>query len=180
MYFDGKQYPFVQLKELSSQLPQVSQRYRQFNDYKYEETETLFPEETQKQGFVLKTYNLASGVFFNQGNQLEFQKLPMRAQLSPVYAIETGDFNRDGYTDILVGGNFAQAKPEVGTYKASFGSLFQGTGDGTLNFIPNKDAGFSIDGSIRSIEKVSIGERNVLIIARNNQQIYTIEYAKPK
>ena len=125
MYFDGKQYPFVQLKELALQLPQVSQRYQSFNDYKHEETDA-FPEEIQRQGYVLKAHNLASGIFINQGKKLNFQLMPMRGQLSPIYAIKTGDFDHDGYIDIVVGGNFSQSKPEVGTYKASFGTLLKG------------------------------------------------------
>ena len=88
MYFDGKQYPFIQLKELATQLPQVAQAYQSFNDYKLHQTETVFPEELQKQGFVFRTYNLASGILFNKGKQLNFQKLPMRGQLSPIYAIK--------------------------------------------------------------------------------------------
>ena len=178
MYFEGKQYPFVQLKELASQLPQVAQRYQRFSDYKLDETHTLFPEEIQQQGFVLNTKNLASGILINQGRRLTFQKLPVRGQFFPIHAIKTGDFNGDGYTDIIVGGNFNQSKPEVGTYNAGFGTFFKGSANGVLHFVPNAEAGFRIDGAIRDIEEVKIGNKNVLIFARNNQEVYCIEYAK--
>lgn len=176
MYSDGKKYPFVQLKELAEQIPSVSQRYSSFNDYKRDETDAIFSKEMQKKGHVFKTYNLASGIFFNNGKKLTFENLPMRAQLSPVYAIKTRDFDGDGNKDILIGGNFSESKPEVGTYHASFGSLFQGRGNGQFQFIPNSKAGFKIEGNIRDVEEVKIGNKSVLVFTRNNREIYTIEY----
>ena len=180
MYYNGKQYPFLQLKELAFQLPQVAQTYQSFNAYKLEQTETLFPEEVQRQGFLLKTYNLASGIFLNQGKGLKFQKLPMRGQLSPIYAIKISDYDHDGYSDIIVGGNFMQSKPEAGTYNASFGALFKGSADGSLHFVPNAKAGFHIDGAVRDIEDIRIDDNNVLIFTRNGNNIYSIDYARQK
>ena len=178
MYFDGQQYPFIQLKELATQLPQVAQRYQSFNDYRNDPTDAIFPKEIQRSGFVLRAYNLASGIFFNQGKKFTFQPLPDRAQFSPVFAIHAGDFDQDGFVDIITGGNFSQSKPEVGTYKAGFGSLFKGIGDGTFDFVPNHQAGFRIPGDIRNVLEISIGDKNVLVFARNNDSIYSIEYVK--
>ena len=178
MYSDGKKYPFVQLKELINQLPGFSRRYASFNDYKNEETDAVFSDEIQEKGQVLKSYNLASGIYLNNGKKLIFEKLPMRAQLSPVYIIKTGDFDSDGNVDIILGGNFSESKPEVGTYNANFGTLFLGRGNGELQFIPNSEAGFRIGGNIRDVEEVQIGSKNVLVFTRNNHEICTIEYGK--
>lgn len=178
MYYGGKQYPFVQLKELATQLPSISQRYTSFNDYKSDETDAIFPGELRAKGYVLETFNLATGVYINNGKKLIFEKLPMRAQLSPVYALKTGDFDGDGKVDIMLGGNFSESKPEVGTYNANFGALFKGLGKGGFQFIPNSKAGFRIEGAVRDIEDVRIGDSNVLLFTRNNTKIYSIEYVK--
>jgi len=180
MYSDGKKYPFVQLKELATQIPSVSQRYTSFNDYKSDETDAVFSDEIREKGQVLKTYNLASGIYFNIGKKLIFENLPMRAQLSPVYAIKTGDFDHDGNIDIIIGGNFSESKPEVGTYHASFGALFEGKGNGQFEFVPNFRAGFRIEGNIRDVAEVQIGNKSVLVFTRNNREIYIIEYGKKK
>lgn len=176
MYSDGKKYPFTQLKELAEQIPVVAQRYTSFNDYKNDETDIVFSNEMQEKAKVFTTYNLASGIFFNDGKKMNFEKLPMRAQLSPVYAIKTGDFDSDGSIDIITGGNFSESKPEVGTYHASYGAFLQGIGKGQFQFIPNSRAGFKIEGNIRDVEEVKIANKNVLVFTRNNREIYTIEY----
>ena len=178
MYTDGKQYPFAQLKDLAAQLPQMAQRYQSFKDYQYDQTSAVFPEELQKQGFVLHAYNLASGILINQGSKFQFELLPARAQFSPVYAIKTGDFNHDGFIDIITGGNFSHSKPEVGTYTAGFGALFNGLGNMAFEFIPNATAGFHIQGDIRDIVEINVGSKNVLLFARNNDSIYSVQYVK--
>ncbi len=180
MYSDGKKYPFVQLKELARQLPTISQRYSSFSDYKSDETDAVFSEEIQVNGQELHTYHLASGIFYNNGKKMIFEKLPMRTQLSHIYTIKTGDFNSDGNVDIILGGNFNESKPEVGTYNANFGVLLLGTGEGQLEFIPNSKAGFRIEGTIRNVEEIKIGNKKVLVFTRNNNEIYAIEYGEKR
>lgn len=176
MYSDGKKYPFVQLKELAEQIPTVAQRYSSFDDYKRDETDAIFSDEIRAKTKVFTTFNLSTGVFINNGKTMTFEKLPMRAQLSPVYAIKTLDYDHDGNKDILIGGNFSESKPEVGTYHASFGALFHGIGDGKFQFVPNSKAGFKIEGNIRDVKEIKIGNKNVLVVTRNNHEIYKIEY----
>ena len=176
MYHDGVKYPFAQLKDLATKSPSIGAKYSSFNDYKYDEFDVVIPKEISKAGQTIKAYNLETGVFINDGKKMTFQKLPPRAQLSPVYAIEFGDFNKDGINDIILGGNFAESKPEVGSYLAGFGDLFVGSGDGKFQFVPNSKAGIRIKGSVRDIEQLRIGKKNILIFTRNNDDIYTIQF----
>jgi hypothetical protein len=125
-----------------------------------------------------KTTNLASGIFYNTGSELKFSQLPVRAQLYPVYAVKTMDFDHDGNLDILLGGNFAESKPEVGQYQAGFGTLLQGMENGTFRYVPNSEAGFKIKGNIRNIEEIVVGNKNVLVFTRNNREIYKMAYVE--
>lgn len=178
MYSDGKKYPFVQLKELAHQIPVIAQRYSSFNDYKYDETDNLLSEKSSNGVQKFNTYTLASGIFYNTGSKLEFKKLPTKAQLAPTYAIKTIDYDGDGNKDLLLGGNFRESKPEVGTYLASFGTLLRGMGNGDFEYVPNSSAGFQIKGNIRDIEEVKIENKNVLVFTRNNREIYKMEYVE--
>ncbi len=178
MYTEGVKYPMVQLRDLTQQIPIFSQRFPRFNDYKDVETDDLFSGKLPPKAMELKTTNLASGIFFNNGSKMQFSKLPARAQLSPVYAVKTLDFDRDGNIDILLGGNFAESKPEVGQYLAGFGTLLRGMGDGTFRYVPNAETGFKINGNIRNIEEVIIGNKHVWVFTRNNRELYKMVYVE--
>ena len=178
MYSDGKKYPFIQLKELTRQIPIIAQKYSSFNEYKHDETAAVFTEKSLSEARRHHAYNLASGIFYNNGSKMKFQELPVKAQLSPVYAAKIIDFDRDGTSDLLLGGNFSESKPEVGTYLASFGTLLRGLGNGEFETVPNSKTGFRIRGNIRDIEEVKIDNKNVLVITRNNREIYKMEYVE--
>ncbi len=178
MYSDGKKYPFIQLKELMQQVPVLAKRYSSYNDFKNDETDMLFSKNIMENTRKYYAYNLASGIFLNQGKEFKFEKLPARSQLSPVYAINILDYNHDGIKDVLLGGNFKESKPEVGTYLASYGVLLKGLENGKFQFIPNETAGFSITGSIRDVEEMKIDTKTVLVFTRNNDEIYKLEYVE--
>ncbi len=178
MYIDGKPYPFVQLKELAGQLPAAAQRYSSFNDYKYDHTELLFPSEVVQKGSLSKAVNLASGVYFNSGNAFEFKPLPTRAQISPIYAFHVEDFNHDGTMDIFLGGNFSQSKPEVGSYRASYGALLEGDAQGSFQFVPSKKSGLKLSGDIRNFTTIDVGSKKIMVIARNNNDLLLTEINK--
>jgi hypothetical protein len=177
MYSGGKRYPFAQLRELAQQIPLVANRFSSFNDYKNKELQAVLPEEALRKSLKLSTCQLASGLMINNGQQLSFEPLPMRAQLSPVYAIKIYDFNDDGIEDILLGGNFTESKPEIGWYEASFGTVLQGVGDGTYDFVPNAEAGLKVEGNIRGIISIKIGNKDVLVFTRNNERVFAVAYA---
>jgi hypothetical protein len=96
------------------------------------------------------------------------KELPVEAQFSPMFGIATGDFDGDGNDDILMGGNLYRVKPEVGRYDASYGVFLSGDGKGNFATIKNKDSGFFVDGELRDIKKIKIGNSECVLVARNN------------
>jgi len=97
--------------------------------------------------------------------------LPTEAQLSPVYGIAAEDFDKDGNTDILLGGNFYESKPEVGIYDASYGILLKGDGKGNFRALPAQQSGISIRGAVRDIIVVRVGKKKIILVAENNGPI---------
>jgi hypothetical protein len=105
-----------------------------------------------------------------EGN-FSIERLPMKAQFSPVYSILAKDFNQDGSTEVLLGGNLHNVKPEVGRYDASYGLAMTVTRDSIKTLTPLK-SGFEVEGEVRHALYVErgISENPLIIVGRNNDK----------
>ncbi len=95
--------------------------------------------------------------------------------MSPTYGIEIMDINDDGIKDILLGGNLFEAKPEVGRYDASYGTVLQGDGKGNFKAILSGTSGFKMHGAVRDIITIKAGGSDLIIVSRNNDSILTFK-----
>ena len=79
----------------------------------------------------------------------------MQVQYSPVYTIDTLDFNHDGNTDLLLCGNNSHSKIRLGKFDANYGTLLAGDGKGNFTYIPQSESGFNIRGDVRSCIQIN-------------------------
>lgn len=168
--YDGdKSYPVALRHDLVQQIPSLKKKFLKYDSYKDATITDIFSPEQLSKATKLEAFELASGVFINNGKgHFEFNPLPVEAQYSPMYAICAGDFDEDGNTDLVMGGNLYRAKPEVGRYDASFGTFLKGNGKGGFTGVANDKSGFDIDGEVRDIKRIAIGKSDCLLVTRNN------------
>jgi hypothetical protein len=115
-------------------------------------------------------------VFLNNGKGGFTKKaLPAEAQLSSMYGIAVTDADKDGKMDIVMGGNFYQSKPEVGIYDASYGCVLKGDGRGGFTAIKPQQSGVQIKGAVRDLMVLQRGKKQIMLWAKNNQQIEIVE-----
>ncbi len=177
--FNGdKSYPLALRHDLISQLPFLKKKYLKYESYEDQTITDIFTPEQMKNALKLEAYVLENSILWNEkGKGLSLKALPVEAQLSPVYGIETGDFNNDQKTDILLGGNQYRVKPELGRYDASYGMFL--SGDGERGFVAQPTStGWRIDGEVRDILTVNIGGRQVIVVAKSNAAVVTISNTK--
>ncbi len=170
-YAGEKSYPLVLRHDLMMQIPSLKKKYLKYENYKDQTIKDIFTEEELSNSIVQRAYQLASSIFINQGDHFTMEPLPAEAQLSTVYAIIVDDFDGDGIVDILLAGNLYGVKPEVGRYDASFGTYLRGIGSGKFAAVSSKKSGFSVDGEVRDIKRIKVGDVNYLLIARNNDSL---------
>lgn len=119
---------------------------------------------------------MESCVMINLQGSMKLLPLPSEAQFSPVYAIAADDFDHDGLTDILIGGNQCRAKPETGIYDASYGLLLKGQKDATFLPVSCLCSGIMTKGEIRDLKILKMNKSNLVIVARNNDSIQCYKY----
>jgi hypothetical protein len=171
-YNGGKQYPMALRHDLVAALPFLKKKYLHYEDYKEQTIDDIFTKEQLDKAVKLDAYELASCVFLSNGKGGFTKKaLPTEAQFSTVYGIKTGDFDHDGFPDLLIGGNFYQSKPEAGIYDASYGLLLKGDGKGGLTPVPAARSGFFVKGAVRDIQTIKTKHQPLVLVAKNNDAI---------
>lgn len=170
---NGKVYPYNLRHNLIDQMKGLKKKFPDYNSFKNADLTTIFSKEALNESTHITANELKTSLFLNDGKGgFKTAPLPKKAQMAPVFAIETGDFDKDGDIDIILGGNLFRVKPEVGRYDASFGTYLENNGstkNGTLRFnTPPGNKGLKINGEVRSIQKLN---NNTLLFARNSDSI---------
>ncbi len=103
---NGKDKPVFLKKELIEQIASLRKKNLKYQDYANKSVQELFSESELK-GSSIFNFNYASScVAINNGDgTFSVKKLPVMVQLSCVNAIAFSDMNKDGKTDLVLGGN---------------------------------------------------------------------------
>ncbi|MFT6867337.1 MAG: hypothetical protein ACJA08_002179 [Cyclobacteriaceae bacterium] len=168
----GKEFPFALRHNLIDQIKSLKKNFPDYESFKNATIQDIFTHEQLTKAITLRVNTLASVVLLNDGS-FHFTKvdLPIEAQLSPIYAIASDDFDKDGDVDLIAGGNFYGSKPEVGRYDASYGLFVENLGGAKFQAY-NGGKGFSVEGEIRDIELME----NRILISRNSDSLIFFEY----
>jgi len=179
-YIDGHSYPVFSKDDLLGQLSMLKSKYVKYSEYATEQISDIFSKEELEGATILKASTFSSSYMENLGNsQFALKPLPSEAQFAPIYAIETGDFNEDGYLDLLLAGNFFGNRVKFGRSDANKGLVLLGNGLGKFRAVDNSISGLNINGEVRDIITLSLKEKNKLIVfAKNNLDVQIFKFNK--
>jgi hypothetical protein len=173
LYKDGVSYPLAGRDELARAIPQLRDRYPSYADFGASQIQDIFPASELRQAEVREAYLFASSAALNNGDgSFDLRPLPTEAQFAPIYAVMPGDFDGDGYTDLVVAGNFFGVTPVRGRYDASYGLLLLGDGAGGLAAVDLEASNLVIVGQVRDLEVLRQADGGrLIIVARNNDAL---------
>lgn len=181
-YKHGTAYPIAGRDELTALIPALKVRYPTYASFGASRLEDIFSAQEIGQAAVRQARTLASSIALNNGNgTFALLPLPAEAQFAPVRASVASDFNGDGRTDLLLGGNVYGVAPLLGRYDASYGALLFGSGDGRFRSSDRGTAGGGavLDGAIRHLEFLRHASGNTLLaVARNNETLQLLGAVK--
>ncbi|MEM7185323.1 MAG: VCBS repeat-containing protein [Bacteroidota bacterium] len=166
-FYHGVETPFVSKDELVKQLPGINKKYLSYANFASASLEEIFGKEALNSATVDTVYDLGSCYFENDGvGNFKKHLLPLPAQVSSVNDIHIEDFNKDGYSDLLLVGNNFEISPQLSSLDASHGVLLLNDRQG--GFEEAKGQKFNVSGAARNIEKIHYRDHDYLIITRNN------------
>jgi len=181
-YKHGVSYPVAGRDEIVRKIPSLRSKYPSYSSFGASRIEDIFPAEDLKSAQVREAYTFANAIARNDGNgRFVMEQLPVEAQFAPVYASVAGDFDGDGRTDLLVGGNFYGVTPVYGRYDASYGLMLRGNADGHLTPVDVAQSNLVIEGEVRHMKALRgpKGER-LIAVARNNDKLEILRVNPPR
>ena len=168
-YIDGKNYIAHSRNDLIEQINAMRGRFRNYSDYAKATFEESFLEEELKDALVVKSETFASSYLENLGGgKFKLTPLPTAAQIAPIYGMVTGDYNKDGFLDLIAVGNFYSGEVFSGRYDASIGWMLSGDGNGNFEPLKVQKSGFFVEGDAKAMIKLQGKEKELLLTSINN------------
>ena len=169
-YLDGKDRPIILKKELTGQIASLKKNSLTNAEYAKKGIADLFQKDILENSIVKKVTESKSLIAYNLGNgKFDIVPLPKEAQFTSVNAFYCADFNKDGFKDILFGGNDYELKPQYSRLDALHGGFLRGGPNKSFSWVPYNKSGFFVDGEIKSIHGLyNQKETKDILISRNN------------
>ncbi len=167
-YIQHKSYPYVCRNELLDQMSIMRTRFTDYKSYADASLTQIFSDEELKDAKHLQA-NYLKTAYFQSGSDGKFHEkdLPLQAQFSPVFTINTVDFDKDKKVDLLLCGNINHARLRFGKSDANYGLLLKGDGNGNFSYVNQKQSGLNITGDVRSVIDIN----NMLLFGINQQPV---------
>ena len=103
--------------------------------------------------------------------------MPIESQFSSIFSVEIEDYNKDGYNDIILGGNLYNVKPEIGRYDANYGQILLGSADLNFKVSSYTNSGLLFNGQVRDFSTLkNLDGKNYLLVLNNNDTLQTYSF----
>lgn len=199
-YVNGKNYIYPTRDELIKQVPAMRSRFQSYKNFADATFEQSFTKEELSDAYIVKAECFESSYLQNDGNgKFTRKKLPAQAQFAPIFGMQTGDYNNDGYLDVLMTGNSYSTEVSTGNYDAMTGLLLAGDGNGNFNPINSATTGFKADKDCKGMAEIGLAngasavlvavndgkmesyvhvQKDVVTFKVNNDDVYAIVHKK--
>jgi hypothetical protein len=168
----GVSYPVAGRDELLRVIPSLRSRFPTYASFGASTVDSILPRADLRAASTLEAHTFASAIARNRGDgTFALESLPIEAQIAPTYASLAGDFDGDGRTDLLLGGNLWGTLPMLGRFDASYGLLLHGTGGSHFSAVDMMRSGIEITGQVRRMRVLRTRSGPVVAVARNDDRL---------
>ena len=168
---NGQEVPLRSRQDLAAEVRNVARQFRRNEEFTRASMAEIFGADELIEARRLSATEFRSGVLLSGADgKYRFEALPRIAQVSPLKAIVTGDFNDDGYADIYAVQNHYAPIDLVGRFEGGLSQLMIGNGRGKFEAIEPAQSGLVVPGDAQSLVASDMdGDGlNDFFVSRNN------------
>ena len=137
-------------------------------------SEEIYSDQMLEESLKYEITSFASVYLQNNNGKFIAKPLPYQAQFSNINALVVEDIDRDGYLDVVLGGNLYNAEVETPRNDASYGLWLKGDGANGFRALAPRETGLVVRGDIRNMKPIKVGGQTHLLVAKNNQDLQQI------
>lgn len=168
---DKKNMPVFLKNDMVNQFPFLKSASLKHTDYANKSIQELFKEQGLENVDIKQINYLKSIIAVNDGKgNFSVSELPKEVQFSCVNTIANADVNKDGFQDLILGGNFWHFIPQLGRLDACRGTVLKNNGKGKFTYISNAKTGFIAEGEVKQISVIQVNDEKYLISLANNSR----------
>lgn len=168
-YTKDTAYPFVSMDDINGQVPALRKKFLNYTNFTTATIKDILPESKMSNIKPLEAFTMQTTLFKNTGNGFVPQALPIEAQYSSIYAMQSMDVNGDGFDDLLLFGNNSYNRIKLTRADANYGVVLLNDGKGSFSYVQPLRSGIHVSGDVRSTAIVD----KTLFIGVNNSPVKT-------
>lgn len=171
---DDTEYPVRGRQCSSEQMPAIKEKFKNYNSFASASLEEIYSDQMLEESLKYEITSFASVYLQNNNGKFIAKPLPYQAQFSNINALVVEDIDRDGYLDVVLGGNLYNAEVETPRNDASYGLWLKGDGANGFRALAPRETGLVFRGDIRNMKPIKVGGQTHLLVAKNNQALQQI------
>ena len=153
------------------QMPFVKDKFPSFQLFAEVSLVDVYGEDELEGALHYEAKMLESIFLENLGNgEFKIQKLPNLVQMSPIMDFEFIDVDKNGQDEIICVGNMYNPEVETVRYDASFGAILNYS-EQNFTVLKQSITGFENNGDAKSIEKLNVKNKKLIIVTNNNGEL---------
>ena len=167
---DKHEYPYHPYMDMGKQVVSMRKKFANYGEYGEASMAKILEDENLDEAILLSANYMKSSWVENLGSgKFEMHALPIEAQLSPVYGIQTSDIDADGNLDLILVGNDHGVEVQQGRADASVGLVIFNRGGRELKAVSLEESNFFVPGDARSLVAMNNNNEKMLMIASQNK-----------
>lgn len=172
-FLDGKEIPFANKAELEKQMPALKKKFLFAADFAKSSMTDIFGKDMLNDAQVLTADEFRHAWLINDGQgRFRMEQLPYPVQLSSMRDAAFLDYDGDGKTDLVTGGNFYGYNIQMGRQDADYLSIL--LNQGQRGWKAGPVPGIAVRGEVRRIGRIVTGGNPAWLLACNNDSLRLI------